>query len=304
MGKRSSTVLRVLERILLLSPFLFSKVSATSVAIVKSPDRIIMAADSKGEWEIAGQSGTYQHCKIHIVGNFAFANAGLVRNTEGFDSVEMVRQILSSQSDFKASAEYIAETIKGPLLIALRSAKRTLPPGRYDHFVTVEALTVGIVGMQNGVPSSAIVTFTKKDDKDGNPVEVNPIFDYCPSTDCPANLPNYRVYGYKEAFNREARSVVSGMDLLADARRIIELEINDAPDAVGEPIIILEIDASGLHWEQPCGGNSLATLSKKLSTWLYIALMLIGIGGAARVYRARRNRHGRSIKAKSRNRSH
>lgn len=256
-------VIAIVQSICLLLLFLPKTCSATSVAIVKNANRIIIAADSKGDLEIAGRSGKYQHCKIHVVMNTAFAIAGLVKNTEGYDSVEIVRQVLSTNQSLNLSAELVAKELRAPLLHALRSAHRNMNPERYVAIVAGEPLEVGMVRMENAVPTSAIVTFTATSDKNGTPTAVQAIFDYCPSKDCNANDTNYRVIGFKNAFSRYAKSTVHNINLIEDARSIIELEIKAAPDMVGPPISILEIDANGLHWRDLGGCRSQTT---KVST--------------------------------------
>src|SRR5689334_3667325 len=96
---------------------------ATTVAIAKAPDGIAIAADSKGSWVNGSQSATFEHCKIHVVGQIAFSAAGLVRDDSSSLNVQtLMEKTLAKGGSFKSMAELLTSQIKGPLLIAIKSA--------------------------------------------------------------------------------------------------------------------------------------------------------------------------------------
>jgi hypothetical protein len=222
---------------------------ATSIAIIRTDNQIVMAADSMRTYAEAGEQRTFQYCKIHVAGKLVFAVDGIARDDkDSLDVVKTTADVLAEGGSFKANVHRIVDRLNKPLLLALRRAYQTMPSEQYAQFVPPMEpnLALGIAGVVNGVLTFAVIDFTKQDDASGAPINVGVKVSYCPGKDCNSN---YRILGFKKAANQ--RIGLGGFftsDHVADARNIIRIEINAAPGAVGPPISIVTIDSKGVHW--------------------------------------------------------
>jgi ATP-dependent protease HslVU (ClpYQ) peptidase subunit len=90
-------------------------VFATTIVAIRTPDSVVLAADSRGTF--AGGGETIRNvCKIHRVGDRFFAVAGLSEDPgRGFSVVNIVRRALQASDGVMNAATSAAEAMKNPL---------------------------------------------------------------------------------------------------------------------------------------------------------------------------------------------
>ena len=110
-------------------------------------------------------------------------------------------------------------------------------------------LAIAFFGIENGKPVMAFVNYQKEDRADGVfsiKIEDQGVFGQCPD--------GHNVCG--ELLGKKAKGMAylsahkgwGGGDLTETVKKIVILEIEEAPDFVSEPISVLRIGQSGTFW--------------------------------------------------------
>ena len=232
----------------------------TTVAIVGNEKMVVIGADSLGRHVDFVSNGprltTFHHCKIHVANGTAFGFSGLDDNADAkLDVLQATTDVVSKGRDIRDSANTIANRIEGPLLVAIKLLYERLGHNAYTQYIgiTPSVLSIGIVGMRGNRPSFVTVEFLSENDPTGAPIKLSRRLFTCPG-DCPPNTRRFSLMG----FNAAAAKLINGGsfwtgDLIADVRRILDIEIKDVPDFVGPPVDVLTLDSSGVHWIPPYG---------------------------------------------------
>jgi hypothetical protein len=171
------------------------------------------------------------------------------------DALKTATDVISHNKDIQSDIRAIAKKVEGPLMLALILWYDKVGPIAYAKTVASRSvLTIGIIGMKDKLPSFVYVDFRADYEPSGKPKSVTPNFFSCPS-DCPSSDPiGFALMGYSLAAQKIIRA--GGFwtnDIPSDARRIIDIEIKDVPDAVGPPVDVLKLDSHGIHWVPPYG---------------------------------------------------
>jgi len=227
----------------------------TSVVLIRSPNQLVLAADSLRTFEPveSGKERVFNACKIHVANNFAFSADGTtIASKFSLDAVRTTSEILAEGGTLDAKAHRIATKLKGPLLRTLVWSRSNMDPTRYaKNVLPMPAnLSIVIAGVESGLLQFATIDFERRDDSKGTPVTINAVVDSCAKESCNNDGIQYRMFGFMNAAKArvDADKHFFTKDLVSDASRLIEIEIKDAPDAVGPPISIISIDVMGLHW--------------------------------------------------------
>jgi hypothetical protein len=218
---------------------------ATSIVAVRSPEFILIAADSKPTWK--GRPGPSVVCKIYRTGALYFAVAGIDHDSgRGFYVKDLVAGGAESSGRFEAQVASVDEKISPRFLVEMKQMKAE-DPDEYK-FASAEdgpQLTIAFAKFEEGAPYFAVRGF-QYDDELLPRVKLSRAD--CPGANCPQGV--LLEYVGKSGYIKDYVAKHGGEKIGAEAlaRKLVELEIEEAPSTVGPPIELLRIDASGPYW--------------------------------------------------------
>lgn len=222
-------------------------INCTSVAVIRTPKGVAIAADS-----LAYDGGKpVTRCKIHSVGSIVFSAAGLLENRNtGFNVEDLAKQAaIGSDGAFDAEKRF-QEIATVPFRRALTQIRRD---ARTYYDVEIkrgpEPLQVVFIAVEKGTPTFALAYFTVTDGRDGS-VHVTVHGTKCPGDGCPAGH-GITMLGDNEAAVHASNfpSFWIGLDNPTVAiRKLVEIEIEALSKRVGPPIDILSLDTTGQNW--------------------------------------------------------
>lgn len=231
---------------ILLSGLFPMALAGTTVAIVRTPDLIVIASDSLANDGVQNLTvckiGTNQRSAI------TFAVAGTVRyGRTGFDAVALAQTAVSRAETIQDAATEFGRLATKPFQTAATRIRAELPQKYESLRKSPEPLQVVFAAVENETPSYVIAYFTLEE----TAAAVAAIAHQraCPGDGC-SGARSVTVLGFNDVAKREASgpAFLSGLDPLAAARKLVELEIEDRPDSVGPPVAILTIDRTGSSW--------------------------------------------------------
>lgn len=219
---------------------------ATSIVAVRTPNSIVVGADSKMVNGDMGQEGSV--CKILTSNGVFFSAARIWSSSAGHFSVAAIAaDALNSTSDLASGVNEFEEHLIQPLERLLTLLK-TVDPARFQReFDGKSAVDVLFVKFEAGYPAVLSRSFIVRDEGSHGPtVQINR--EEC-SRDCSQAFA-YAAIGQHAAIDKAlAENPYLWNEGLAKAvRKLITLEISAKPTLVGPPVSILSIDESGPHW--------------------------------------------------------
>jgi hypothetical protein len=242
----------VCTTLLLILLSVFSNVASaqTSIVAVRTPNEMVVGADSKGQ---LGGDRLYNIplCKIVKANNLFFAISGLSHDpATSFDANAVAIQASQSEGTIHDRATEFEKLIVMPLTRALKEIRRDYPMNYNRDFVGKPALQIIFFGFERNLLVLLAREFEgRTSDSGGLPyVRITKRLN-CPGEACP--LGEMAVYlGQAEAINRFRRENPDSyaVGLVKAVRHLIQLEIDDVPDKVGPPIDVLRITRTGAEW--------------------------------------------------------
>jgi hypothetical protein len=224
----------------------------TSIIAIRLNDQVVAGADSKRLLTFGSGPEfpvSEPNCKIGIGDGFFFAIAGLSHDIGiGFRPDMIISKAPKISGTIEQKVEMMEEMIKKPLTESLDRYRRRYPLNYQVEFKRGSALQIIFFGLEKGstfvtardffATRSALV-----------PTEINVIRYKCPG-DC-TNGEAIFILGESDAIAKFAQQPTFwAHDPIRAVRKLIELEITDAPNIVGPPIDILQIDGNGARWIQ------------------------------------------------------
>lgn len=229
------------------SQFIF----ATSIVVIVVPDRVVIAADSKGTFAGGGKPTTErQVCKIYRVGDTVFGVAGFVNDpvtqfSVPAETIRASRRRKSISEKIEAVHFTLEPMLEKEALLLMRDR-----PEEYRRFADPQngGTTIIFIGVEKGVPIASGINFALSESQP-NAVHFKEQRDACPGN-CPKGIKIYWA-GSHTAIERFVAhgGEISNPEKLA--RFLVQLEIDDDSPNVGGPINVLSIDKSGLHQADP-----------------------------------------------------
>jgi len=214
--------------------------SATTIVIIRTPNLIVIASDSKAQYQ--GDQGNPQVCKIARQNETYFVVAGLAHDTyQGFLANRTVASAIARANTFEEQANAVEEDLGRELGKELDTLRKEDPEG-FRFAVTGEApSSIALVTVEGGVPKVAVFSFLF--DKTTGKLSVRR--DSCPGTCTGEDF--YVQLG--RAVSADEVVKVTGSPTRV-ARALVEMQIAKDPQNVGPPIEIMELRANGPEWIQ------------------------------------------------------
>lgn len=217
----------------------------TAFALLRTPDAIYVAADSKLSWlDTAGAEGST--CKIRRVGATWYVMGGIYKFTAtGYDAPALANLALRSPGtiankarDFESRALPAIEN-----LIDQMGGKRQQIDS-WDEVASIP-LTVFVFGFEGGAAAVSSREFVRAAPSGDAPAVTVQRRDYGPNTRetvwlaSPSNLSGAFVSEYPSWQSMEPPSMV---------KAFVEFAIRKRPGTTGAPIDIIRIDREGHRW--------------------------------------------------------
>ncbi|HEX3681074.1 MAG TPA: hypothetical protein VHU83_00935 [Bryobacteraceae bacterium] len=226
---------------------------ATSIVILRSPDRIYIGADSRRTYRDPAATFEGTVCKIVPAGPFYFLASGLT-----YANDEQV-------ADIGADAGRNAHSIKGAVELLRRRMQEFLPAAlaaekqieRGDADVGRSlVLETAFAGVENGSTFVSMQLY-RKSGGDGR-VRME---SHAYSSSTPGRY-DFIFLGKRRAIDDRLAGrfpdIRSDRDAVAFITQMVDLEIAESPESTAGPIDIVRLDGSGAHWLQQkaaCGGE-------------------------------------------------
>lgn len=229
---------------------------ATSIVILRSPDRIYIGADSRRMYRDPAATFEGSVCKIVSAGQFYFVASGLT-----YANDEQV-------ADIGVEAGRNAHSIKAAMQLMDRRMQQFLPPAleaekQIEHepeeMRPSLVLETAFLGVQDGLALVAVQWY-RRDATSVNRRVRTESHTYSSST--PGRY-DFIFLGKRRAIDDRLAGrfpqIRSDSNAIAFISQMIDLEVSESPETTAPPIDILELDASGPHWLQQkpaCEGES------------------------------------------------
>jgi hypothetical protein len=228
-----------------------TQAAATTVVIIRTPQEVVIAADSAATIRGDGLPVTTQTvCKIYpAAAGLFFAVSGLVNDPQtGFDIPKIVASSSREGDSMPAKLARIERDVQTAVLRELPRVKER-DPAEYAELVHSKgAVTVALVGIDAGVPVAVSFSLGLAISSNGS-IETSIIRDSCPGN-CPSGV---RAFWFGEGAAIDRLRAAGGLPDLAMpdlARHLVQVEIDAGAPGVGGPVDVLRILPAGPVWVQ------------------------------------------------------
>jgi hypothetical protein len=237
----------------LLLACLYLPVRATSIVILRSPDRIYIGADSRRMYRDPAASFKGSVCKIVPAGRFYFVASGLT-----YANDEKVADIGAEAGRNARSVKAAAELLRRRMQEFLPSALAAEKQIEHNSADTQRSLVLetAFAGVENGSTLVSVQLYRRSGGDGRLKIESHT---YSPST--PGRY-EFIFLGKRRAIDDRLRGqfpeIRGDREAVVFITEMIEVEIAEAPESTAAPIDILKLDGSGAHWLQQkaaCGGE-------------------------------------------------
>jgi len=251
---------------LIVVAFVTAHCAATTIVLIRTPDRLIVGADSlMVEWQNVTNSQAIYACKLHKERSifFAISGMGVVYSGTNFSAEHLIRDAISSSHSIKEAATQFMHTSTVPYARVVKAMRTADPYGwqliRQYHGggITLAAI---FFGLERGVPTYVIVGFRVST---GPITKVSADIASCPGRACEdsvngeaalvlgeSNAAYHQIGGEDQNSFKKFRHAIGDLHTV---KQLIALEAVAVPHAVGGPVHIVTLDAGGEHWDAAAG---------------------------------------------------
>ena len=232
---------------------------ATIIVGIRTPEQVVIAADSLGTFHGLYPETTNEACKVAAVEGVGFAVAGLAKSPRGgLDAEAVIARALSGRRSLLQAVTAIQVELRTHIAQELERQRREDP--RF-FAKTVEGedgvVTSILVGALEGdVPVAVALDFKASYDPAGK-IAVSTSRLACPG-DCPSGVLTFYLGNWRPIQRYVSEhGQPSEMPPAAAARFLAQLAIDARAPGVGPPIDVLVISKSGIFWQAlkgECGG--------------------------------------------------
>ncbi len=223
-------------------------VSATTLAVIRTPNQVIIAADSLLVW-YGGYRRPQLTCKVDTRDDVIFAMAGLVVSPENdFDVQRLIHTVLTTAGTLEERALVLERLVQGRLLGTLTRIQIELPGLFAEQLASGFVLNMTLAAVRDGVAHLEMRDFYAEMEPDGS-IRLRISRVSCPR-DCPRPMEVFGV-GETTAMMEYLGTLPELPDALPElAEQMVQLEIADRPALVGPPVDVVRAHASGVEWVQ------------------------------------------------------
>ena len=219
---------------------------ATTLAIIRTPDQVVIAADSLLVW-YGGDRRPQLTCKLDTRDDVIFAMAGLVVSPENdFEAHALVTAVLGTPGSLEERAMVLERLIRGQLLGTLTRIRYELPRLFAEQLESGFVLNITLAAVRNEIARLEMRDFYAETAPDGT-LQLRVARVSCPR-DCPRPT---EVFGVGETaammqYLGTLPQLPTGLPALAE--QLVRIEIADRPALVGPPVGVLRAGGAGVEW--------------------------------------------------------
>lgn len=224
----------------------------TAIFAIRTPDEIVLAADSR----VVGPNGLPSFtpvCKIRQISSFFVAAYGLYEERQtGYNLWEIIKHVSSGFNTLSTLADSFESSLRSPFEKALKHL-RFADPGFYKE-KCIKRSPMGVIfgGVENNIVILKHRKVTVYDPASAN-IWINLIKEDCPGSGC---AEGYLAIAVAE--DPENESFSQSRDFLKfDGRSLIDLAKNSVAKVIsrnpinyGPPIDIIYLNKDGIKWIQ------------------------------------------------------
>jgi hypothetical protein len=237
-----------------------STAGATTIVGIRTPDEIVIAADSMGTFRGGGgPDSTKPVCKVFTVQDVGFAISGLTKGPiHGLNAEILVADAISRRQ----SISQVADAIENELSRVIRHELERQKQDELDLFSKsvagedgyVTSVLLGV--LEGGVPVAVGIGFKASQGAAGR-VTVGTSRLMCPG-DCPSGVFTFFL-GERGPIDNYTKSHGKNMSMppAPGARFLVQVVIDAGVPTVSAPIDVLTISKQGVSWsavKNGCGG--------------------------------------------------
>lgn len=226
--------------------------SATSVVCIRTPDSIVIAADSMLAVRGADNSGKpCRECKIIQAGGIFFSMTGFVKDpVRPYDAVKIIGEMLKGLAPRRDPVNSVAEAVTAGLKDELRRLKGEAPElyNRYMRYQKGTLLKVLLAGFEKDTPMTVLLGFRQAISPYGE-ITITAEREACPGNCDPARS-NVFILGDRRPIDSylKKNEKVDFKSTENAAKFLVDLVIAAHMPDVGPPVDVLRIDANGARW--------------------------------------------------------
>ena len=217
---------------------------ATTLAIIRTSQEIVVAADS-----LMTLYGTrpQQACKIRRHGDVVFATAGLVESSaDVLDAHRIISEVLRRNVSWTEHVATIKGRLQEPLLRVLRRMQREIPDQFREQLVRGFALHMSLAAYRHGIAALEMREFHVELARGGSlTLRVERVS--CQG-EC-TGATNVFGVGETDAMMRYVNTLQRfPPDLASLAFDLVGLQIRQKPGYVGPPVDVVRVSSAGVDW--------------------------------------------------------
>lgn len=228
--------------------------AATTVVTIWTPSAVTIGADSTSNIfdALGADTKVRKVCKIHVSDKGVWSSAGLAKSgleTANFRLDEIVEATLLKDGSVNDRVSSFQVSLGQKLISVAQLAKLLYPAFYAERVKDKPILQVVFAFIDDRKPTYYRWDFAVEDDASGM-ISVDVKWAYCPGPHCSQKLAA-SVLGRSEIIKQRAIQnprIWESANPTAVVRSLIEAEIEDAPNDVGAPIAIIEVDSTGIRW--------------------------------------------------------
>lgn len=224
---------------------LYVNACATAIMVIRTADRVIIAADSKAV-DVGSNKEAYSVEKIHSVGSYYYAASGILVTSDGFSIHSIIRAAFEGSGTLTQKKERFTAAIFKPLVEVITRV-RAASPAEQSRLIGSDGtiLSVVFVGFERDIPTVIMLSWALPPN---DPNTVNLISSSCPH-DCNSPHSLYMLGMYEE-MNAYVKTLGKSFekDYVKSARAAVQNGINLNPERAGGPIRVLELTQAGPKW--------------------------------------------------------
>jgi hypothetical protein len=227
----------------------------TAIFAIRTPDEIVVAADSR----VVGANGLPSFtpvCKIRQISSFFVAAYGLYEERQtGYNLWEIIKQVSRGFNTLSTMADSFESSLRSPFEKALKYL-RFADPGFYKE-KCIKRSPMGVIlgGIENNIIVLKHRKVTVYDPASAN-IWINFIKEDCPGSGCAEGYIAIAVAEDPEdaSFSQSKEALKSGGKNMIDlAKNFVANVISRNPINYGPPIDIISLNKEGLKWIQKKG---------------------------------------------------
>ena len=244
--RRSGGCIRLAALAIFAASVATATVQATSLAVIRTPNQVIIAGDSLLVW-YGGDRRPQLTCKLDARDDVIFGMAGLVVSHENdFDVRQLLHAVLKTPGTLEERTVVLERLVQGRLLGTLTRIQMELPRLFAEQLSSGFVLNVTLAAVRDGVAYLEMRDFYAEVGPNGA-IELRISRVSCPR-ECPRQT---EVFGVGETTAMMAH--LSQLPALPDAlpelaQQMVQLEITDRPALVGPPVDMVRAHPSGIEW--------------------------------------------------------